>query len=62
MRVYNSYAATIPSAEFQFTSKDGLHIVCARWDSRDPVRGVVQIAHGMGEHIDRYTSPRSKFW
>jgi alpha-beta hydrolase superfamily lysophospholipase len=39
---------------FQFTSTDGLPIACARWDSRGPVRGVIQIAHGMGEHIGRY--------
>ena len=39
---------------FQFTSTDGLSIVCARWDSRGPVRGIVQIAHGLGEHIGRY--------
>jgi alpha-beta hydrolase superfamily lysophospholipase len=45
---------TIPATEFRFTSTDGLQIACARWDSRGPVRGVVQIAHGMGEHIGRY--------
>ena len=39
---------------FQFTSTDGLRIACARWDSRGPVRGIVQIAHGLGEHIGRY--------
>src|SRR5215467_3700727 len=43
-----------PSVEFSFTSSDGMRIACARWDSRGPVRGVVQIAHGMGEHIGRY--------
>jgi alpha-beta hydrolase superfamily lysophospholipase len=40
--------------EFQFTSTDGLRIACARWGSRGERRGVVQIAHGMGEHIGRY--------
>jgi len=43
-----------PSFEFQFTSSDGMRIACARWDSRRHVRGVVQIAHGIGEHIGRY--------
>ena len=43
-----------PSFEFRFTSSDGMRIACARWDSRRRVRGVVQIAHGMGEHIGRY--------
>ena len=41
-------------AEFRFTSSDGLRIACFRWDARAPQRGVVQIAHGMGEHIGRY--------
>src|SRR5258705_13796692 len=46
--------AITPSAEFSFTSSDGLRIAYGRWDSRGPVRGVIQIAHGMGEHIQRY--------
>src|SRR6185436_19567237 len=29
-------------------------IVCTRWETPGHVRGVVQIAHGMGEHIWRY--------
>lgn len=45
----------VPSSEFQFVSTDGLRIACARWDSDEPARGVVQIAHGMGEHIRRYS-------
>jgi alpha-beta hydrolase superfamily lysophospholipase len=48
------HSAAIPSTEFRFTSIDGLRVACVRWDSRPPVRGVVQIAHGMGEHIGRY--------
>src|SRR2546422_673499 len=46
--------ATIPSTGFRFTSRDRLRVACARWDGRGPVRGVVQIAHGRGEHIGRY--------
>src|SRR5215472_7210007 len=49
-----AHAALTPSAEFSFTGSDGLRVACARWDSRGPVRGVLQIAHGMGEHIGRY--------
>jgi alpha-beta hydrolase superfamily lysophospholipase len=49
-----NYATTVSSTEFHFTSADGLRVSCARWDSVGPVRGVVQIAHGMGEHIGRY--------
>src|SRR5262249_19506325 len=39
----------------RLTSADGLCMSCARWDSKSDARGVVQIAHGMGEHIGRYT-------
>src|SRR5262249_39385246 len=55
MTVHSRYATTISSTEFRFTSTDGLSVVCARWNSRVPARGVVQIAHGMGEHIGRYS-------
>lgn len=54
MAVPGAQATTIPSTEFRFTSTDGLQIACARWDSRGAARGLVQIAHGMGEHIGRY--------
>lgn len=40
--------------KFRFTSSDGLRVAAARWDNEAPLRGVVQIAHGMGEHIGRY--------
>src|SRR5215510_4493826 len=49
-----AHAALSPSAEFNFTSSDGLRVACFRWDSRGPTRGVVQIAHGMGEYVGRY--------
>ena len=39
--------------EFWFTSKDGLRIACKRWDSRGPTWGVLQVAHGMGQHSGR---------
>ena len=54
MSLQSGDASTIPSAEFRFSTTDGLGIACARWDSPVPVRGVVLIAHGMGEHIGRY--------
>jgi alpha-beta hydrolase superfamily lysophospholipase len=44
----------VPTERFRLTSSDGLCIACARWDSRGPARAVVQIAHGMGEHMGRY--------
>ena len=40
--------------DFLFTSSDGLPIECVRWDKRGAARGVVQIAHGLGEHVGRY--------
>src|SRR6266446_5727100 len=40
---------------FQLTSTDGLSIACAKWSSHHQVRGVVQIAHGLGEHMGRYS-------
>ena len=39
---------------FQFTSADGLSIACVKWSGHHHVRGVVQIAHGLGEHTGRY--------
>src|SRR5437899_1772079 len=46
--------ALAPIERFWLTSSDGLCIACARWESRGPTRAVVQIAHGMGEHMGRY--------
>ena len=39
---------------FDFISDDGLAIACVKWRGHHNVRGVVQIAHGLGEHIGRY--------
>jgi alpha-beta hydrolase superfamily lysophospholipase len=39
---------------FEFTSTDGLAIACVKWVRPQKVRGVIQIAHGLGEHIGRY--------
>ena len=44
------YACT----ELPLVSTDGLRIASWRWQGVEPVRGVIQIAHGMGEHIGRY--------
>lgn len=35
--------------------KDGLRIACGRWQCIGPARGVIQIAHRMGEHSGRYS-------
>src|SRR5262249_31731734 len=39
---------------FRFKSSDGLSIACWKWSDHQHIRGVVQIAHGLGEHIGRY--------
>lgn len=44
----------IASTEFAFTSVDGLRVACRRSTGPGAERGVVQIAHGMGEHFGRY--------
>ena len=42
--------------EFQLSSADGLLLQGKHWTSKKPVKAVVQISHGMAEHIDRYDS------
>ncbi|MFC8583015.1 alpha/beta fold hydrolase [Streptomyces sp. NPDC057217] len=39
---------------FTFPSRDGLTVHVRRWLPTAPPRGIVQIAHGMGEHGARY--------
>jgi alpha-beta hydrolase superfamily lysophospholipase len=39
---------------FEFESSGGLAIACVKWGNSRDVRGVLQIAHGLGEHIGRY--------
>jgi alpha-beta hydrolase superfamily lysophospholipase len=43
--------------EFHFDGADGRKLFCYRWASRKPARGVLQVAHGMGEHALRYLEP-----
>src|SRR5216684_1644668 len=40
--------------EFSFSSTDGLEIAYYRWRAPARAAGIVQIAHGMGEHALRY--------
>ena len=51
----------VPTERFRLTSSDGLCISCARWESRGPTRAIVQIAHGMGEHMGRYADTVDAF-
>jgi alpha-beta hydrolase superfamily lysophospholipase len=41
---------------FHYTSSDCFSIACVKWGSRN-APGVVQITHGLGEHIGRYAEP-----
>jgi alpha-beta hydrolase superfamily lysophospholipase len=49
------HTSTNSPHEFRFTSEDGLQIACNRWPSLGATRGVLQIAHGLGEHLGRYS-------
>jgi alpha-beta hydrolase superfamily lysophospholipase len=40
--------------DFSFNSEDGLEIAYYRWRAPEKAAGIVQIAHGMGEHSLRY--------
>jgi alpha-beta hydrolase superfamily lysophospholipase len=40
--------------DFSFNSEDGLEIAYYRWRAPAKAAGIVQIAHGMGEHSFRY--------
>lgn len=39
---------------FTFEGTDGAEITAYRWDPDGAARGVVQLTHGMGEHVLRY--------
>jgi alpha-beta hydrolase superfamily lysophospholipase len=39
---------------FRFDGGDGLAIAGYRWEPDDPPRGIVQLTHGVGEHLGRY--------
>ena len=42
---------------FTFDGADGSKIFTYRWLPSGPVRGVLQVSHGMGEHALRYREP-----
>jgi alpha-beta hydrolase superfamily lysophospholipase len=48
---------SIQTREFTYDGADGEKIFCYRWSSNAPTRGVLQVAHGMGEHALRYIEP-----
>jgi alpha-beta hydrolase superfamily lysophospholipase len=45
---------SLETDRFTFTSSDGVRVACVRWSGPHKVRGVVQVAHGLGEHMGRY--------
>jgi len=42
---------------FQFKGNDGTTVSAYRWPAEGPVKAVLQISHGMGEHALRYEEP-----
>ena len=40
--------------QFWFTSADQLEIAAYRWPAHGPASAIVQISHGMAEHVPRY--------
>lgn len=46
---------SVAREEFVYTDAEGIEIVTYTWSATDPV-GIVQIAHGIGEHAKRYTA------
>lgn len=43
------------STTAEFTDAHGIKIVYDKHEGRSPVRGVIQLLHGVGEHAGRYT-------
>ncbi len=46
--------ATTAPLHFSLTAADGIPIAAYRWDPAEKPRAVVQLTHGMGEHVLRY--------
>ena len=45
----------VKTSDFTFPSSDGIHqIACTVWEPEGPVRGTVQLVHGVAEYIGRY--------
>ena len=45
---------TIAESQHSITASDGKPINVYQWKGSSPILGIVQIAHGMGEHPLRY--------
>ncbi|MCF6737086.1 alpha/beta fold hydrolase [Blastococcus sp. KM273129] len=44
----------MPDQTSSITSAHDVSLTVHRWDPAGPVRGIVQLTHGMGEHLHRY--------
>jgi alpha-beta hydrolase superfamily lysophospholipase len=44
----------MPPSELQVPSAHDVAVTAYRWDPAGPPRGIVQLTHGMGEHLLRY--------
>jgi len=44
----------VTPSTFTFQGRDGLDITAYRWEPVGDPRGIVQLTHGMGEHVRRY--------
>lgn len=47
-------STTTSPTRFTYPARDGLQIQAYRWEPAGPPRGIVQITHGVGEHLLRY--------
>ena len=46
--------STNPDVKFEYPSADGTAITAYRWDAIGSLRAIIQLSHGMGEHVLRY--------
>lgn len=49
--------APIEKTVFRLRERGGLAPLARRWSSGEPVRAVMAVSHGMGEHAGRYLAP-----
>ena len=49
------------TTEFGWKSQDGLSIFAREWKPESPVKGIVTLVHGLGEHTGRYQHVAAAF-
>jgi alpha-beta hydrolase superfamily lysophospholipase len=50
----NAQSTRANTERFSLTGTDGVSVACVKRSGRGRLRGVVQIAHGLGEHVGRF--------